>query len=135
MKKEIIIDGNNFSDRFGFDLEIKRKFTNNLDWVNYEKSEELNLDTVNDFLRGGFGVTEYEEPIKIIWLNSEKSRKDLGKEETILHLKKILKSCHESAIVSIKLQIAELENNKGETLFTTIIKIISDQKHIELELK
>ena len=100
MEKEIIIDGNNFSDRFGFDLEIKRKLTNNLDWVNYEKS-----------------------------------KKDLGKEETILHLREILKSCHESAVVSVKLQITELENNKGETLFNTIIKIISDHKSIELELK
>ena len=80
MKKEITINGNNFSDQNGFDLEMKNKITKNVDWIDYSHSRGINLDSLNDFLRGGFGVVEYEESFKLIWLNSKKSEKDLGQE-------------------------------------------------------
>ena len=38
-----------------------------------------NLDALNDLLRGGFGVFD-DEPIKIKWINYEKSKNDLGNE-------------------------------------------------------
>lgn len=31
-------------------------------------------------MRGGFGVYEYEEPINLIWINFERSRKLMGAE-------------------------------------------------------
>ena len=33
---------------------------------------------VNDLLRGGFGVHEYGQPLRIKWLHYSKSKEDLG---------------------------------------------------------
>lgn len=71
--KEFILDGNNFSDKEGFYREIDSLLTKDLD---FETGH--NLNAYNDLLRGGFGVHEYGEPIKIKWLNYEKSKKELG---------------------------------------------------------
>ncbi|GEP96124.1 barstar family protein [Chitinophaga cymbidii] len=71
--RTIIIDGNRFSDLEGFYSEIDRVLTKGLDWRTGH-----NLDAFNDLLRGGFGVHEYEEPIRLVWENSEKSREELG---------------------------------------------------------
>jgi RNAse (barnase) inhibitor barstar len=70
----IIINGNNFTDLHSFYDEIDRVLTNGLDWVTGH-----NLDAFNDLLRGGFGVYEYGEPVRIVWTNFSKSRQDLGK--------------------------------------------------------
>lgn len=71
--KEIIIDGNNFDSLDKFYNEIEKKLTNGLDW-----RIGRNLDAYNDILRGGFGIHDYEEPIKIKWINSGLSKKNLG---------------------------------------------------------
>ena len=70
--KTIIIDGNAFSDLTGFYDEIERKFMK-VDW-----RMGRNLNAFNDVMRGGFVITDYEEPIEIIWKDSPKSKKDLG---------------------------------------------------------
>lgn len=82
--KEIIIDGNNFSNLEGFYNEIDKLLTNNLDFKTGH-----NFDAFNDLLRGGFGVHETNEPITIKWLNYNKSKNDLGF-ETILTLIEII---------------------------------------------
>ena len=69
----IIIDGNNFSDLEEFYEEIDRVLTKDLDWQTGH-----NLDAFNDLLRGSFGVYEYDEPVKIIWTNFNKSKHFLG---------------------------------------------------------
>jgi len=74
-KQIIIINGENFSDLEGFYDEIDRVLTKDLDWKTGH-----NLDAFNDLLRGGFGVYEYEEPVKIIWTNYSESIKRLGSE-------------------------------------------------------
>ena len=51
--------------------------TKDLDWKTGH-----NLNAFNDLLRGGFGVYEYEEPVKLVWTNFSKSRKVLGQELT-----------------------------------------------------
>lgn len=130
MKKEIIIDGNNFSNMDEFYNEIENKFTKELEW-----RIGRNLDAFNDVLSGGFGVFECDEPVVIKWVNSNKSKEDLSYGLTISELKKILKKCHPSHIQSINRRIQDLELNRGDTLFDDIIDIIKSNKHIELVLE
>jgi len=82
--KEIIIDGNNFSNLEEFYCEIDKLLTQNLTWKTGH-----NFDAFNDLLRGGFGIHESYEPLIIKWNNYEKSKKDLGT-ETILTLLEII---------------------------------------------
>lgn len=59
--------------------------TKNLDWKTGH-----NLDAFNDLLRGGFGVYEYEEPVKIIWTSFTQSRESVGNEliDTVVEIVK-----------------------------------------------
>ena len=102
MKKEIIIDSNNFSNEAEFYDEIYAKFIKNLDL-----NTGHNLNAFNDILRGGFEVYEYEEPVKIIWKNYEKSKKELS-------------------VIKI---------SKDRFLLDAIMDIFKDHKHIELILE
>ena len=78
MKKQTItINSENFSDAETFYDEIDKLLTKNLDWQTGH-----NLSAFNDLLRGGFGVYEYEEPIKLVWSNFSNSKKTLGQELT-----------------------------------------------------
>ena len=61
--REIIINGNNFSDLEGFYSEIDRILTKDLDWKTGH-----NLNAFNDLLRGGFGVHQYEEDRRYVCL-------------------------------------------------------------------
>src|ERR1700760_4277543 len=100
--KTIVCDGNQFSTLASFYQEVENTCTKDLGW-----SIGRNLDAFNDVLRGGFGVHGYEEPIQLIWLNSNKSRIDLG----------------------------WAESDTGQTLFELIVDIIKGHGHIELCLK
>ena len=72
-KKTIIIEGGRFKDLEGFFNEIDRVLTKDLSWRTGH-----NMNAFNDLLWGGFGVHDYEEPIKLIWENSSKSSKAIG---------------------------------------------------------
>jgi RNAse (barnase) inhibitor barstar len=76
--KQITIDGNNFNDLDSFFDEVQRKFCPDF------KEFGRNLNAFNDVLYGGFKVFEYEEPIAVIWINSEKSKHDFDKEDPTL---------------------------------------------------
>jgi RNAse (barnase) inhibitor barstar len=95
-KKTIILNGDNFSTLQGFYTEIDNILTEGLDWKTGH-----NLDAFNDLLRGGFGLYEYEEPIKLIWLNSDKSKSDLN----------------------------TLKN--GQAIYQILVEIIKEHEHIE----
>lgn len=86
--KEFILDGNNFNDMESFYNEIDKLLTKDLDWKTGH-----NLNALNDLLCGGFGVHEYEEPIRIKWINYKKSKKDLG-DEIILNILEIMLDCN-----------------------------------------
>jgi len=78
MEQQIIsIDGGNFSNLEEFYTEIDRVFTKDLEWKTGH-----NLDAFNDLLRGGFGVYEYGESVKIVWKGFSESKKQLGAELT-----------------------------------------------------
>jgi len=82
--REITIDGNCFNDWSGFYDEIERKFMCELTRLHYKEKPYpvgRNLNAFNDFLRGGFGVHEYGEPIHIKWINFNKSVIDFGQNE------------------------------------------------------
>jgi len=100
MTKEIVIDGNNFATLMEFYDEVERKFTKGLNW-----KIGRNLDAFNDVLRGGFGIHGDDEPIIIRWVNSDKSKKELGRSET------------------------------GKLLFDTIVSIIRGHKDIKLMIE
>ena len=74
-KQTIVFDGNSFSDLETFFVEVDRKLTKDLHWKTGH-----NLNAFNDLLRGGFGVHDYEEEIKLIWMNFAKSKRDLYSE-------------------------------------------------------
>ena len=82
-KQIIIINGNNFSDLESFFDEIDRVLTKDLDWQTGH-----NLNAFNDLLRGGFGVYEYEESVKIVWTDFYNSKDKLGDEliDTLLEI-------------------------------------------------
>jgi RNAse (barnase) inhibitor barstar len=127
---ELYIDGNNFSNLDGFYDEVEKQLTSGLDW-----KIGRNLDAFNDVLRGGFGKFEYEEPIKLIWKNSEKSKKELGYEQMISRLQELLKTCHPSNISIIEKEIQDIKTNHKPSLFDTILDIIRSHSHIELILR
>jgi RNAse (barnase) inhibitor barstar len=74
-KQTITINGDNFHDLETFYNEIDKVLTKDLDWQTGH-----NLNAFNDLLRGGFGVYDYEEPIKLVWINFSHSIQTLGKE-------------------------------------------------------
>lgn len=72
-KQTIIINGDNFQTWKVYMTNIDK----NLGW-----DAGHNLDAFNDLLHDGFGVYEYEAPIKLAWKNISKSKADLGLEAT-----------------------------------------------------
>lgn len=129
-RKEIIINGNNFGNADGFRNEINRVLTKDLTWRKWH-----NLNAFNDFLRGGFGVHEYGEPITIIWEHSSKSKNDLGYNVTIKYYENMLTRCHPTNINKVHALLENAKHKKGDTLFDIIIQIIKEHDEIELILK
>lgn len=127
-KKIFVIEGENFETLDGFYDEVQKELTDNF------KGFGRNLDAFNDILRGGFGKFD-DEPIKIIWKNSKKSKKDLGFAQTIKYLEAKLEKCHPLSRDSVRNDLENAQRNKGKTLFQLITEIISNQSHVELELK
>ena len=129
MKKTIVLNGSNISSLDSFYDEVENKLTKDLGW-----KTGRNLDAFNDVLRGGFGVYEYEESIRLIWQNSNESKEKLGWDETIKYISAKLKTCHPTNIQSVKDDLHLAQQHKGQTLFELIVDIIQTHPHIELEL-
>ncbi|MEO8403261.1 MAG: barstar family protein [Chitinophagaceae bacterium] len=90
-KRTITINGNNFSNLEEFFNEVDNVLTKDLDWKTGH-----NFSAFNDLLCGGFGVHEYDESIKLVWQNSEKSKQDLN------------------------------EMHEGQTIYETLVEILVD---------
>lgn len=130
MTKEITIDGDRFSTLMGFYDEIETKLTKGLDW-----RIGRNLDAFNDVLRGGFGVHDYEEPLIVRWINSGKSKQDLGWLATINYIEGKLERCHPTNIPSVEEDLDKARHGEGEVLFEIIIGIMRGHDHIELKIE
>ena len=129
-RKTIQLDANQFSTLSSFYTAVEKAFTKDLGW-----HIGRNLDAFNDLPRGGFGVHDYEEPVRLIWLHSDKSQQDLGWEETVKYFSAKLKTCHPSNIESVKQDLTLAERHVGKTLFDLIIDIIKEHDYIELTLQ
>jgi RNAse (barnase) inhibitor barstar len=129
LKKTIVLNGSNISSLDSFYDEAESKLTKDLGW-----KTGRNLNAFNDVLRGGFGVYEYEEPIRLIWQNSNESKEKLGWDETIKYISAKLKTCHPTNIQSVKDDLHLAQQHKGQTLFELIVDIIQTHQHIELDL-
>jgi RNAse (barnase) inhibitor barstar len=68
--KEFEIEGNDFGDLNSFFDAIGTQLVEKNEWGK-------NWNALNDILYGGFIKTEYEEPFKLIWNNSEVSKSRL----------------------------------------------------------
>lgn len=131
MKKlELTINGDNFQDIEGFYEELNRLVMKEENW-----KLGVSLDAFNDLLYGGFGVIKEYDELEIIWLNSEKSRKDLGLETTKSYYQHKLEhpEIYSSKFAQEKLE--ELEAGSGQTYFEILLEIISEHPKIELTLK
>jgi RNAse (barnase) inhibitor barstar len=118
-KKNLTINGNNFSDLAGFYAELENTFIKNND-IKFGR----NLLALNDLLVGGFGVTAYNEPFTLIWTNSLKSQTDLDFPASIKFV----------SDKSVSPQPETTTPHKTETLFNILVGIIQKHKHIELVL-
>jgi len=125
----IKLNGDRFSNLEEFYNEVENQLTRN---INFKFGR--NLDAFNDILRGGFGVFEFEEPIELIWLNSDKSKADLGFSETIRLLESMIQNCHPANRRSIEKELELAKRLEGENLFDKIVQIIKTHKHIKLTL-
>ena len=128
--KQIVIDGNNFSDEEGFYDEINRLLTRDLTWKTGH-----NPAAFNDLLRGGFGFHEYGEELEIKWINADKSRKDLGYDETVRFWEQRLATCHPSNRETVQKRIEDAKNHSGETLFDLFVSIILDNEDHNCKLE
>jgi len=117
-RREVVIDGEGFSDLDGFFAEMTRLFGS-------PDSRPLSsLDAFNDALRGGMGRHEAYEPLAVRWLHSEKSRADFGYEAAAEYYASLLERCHPDNRAQIEKRMRQAQEKKGETLFERITALI-----------
>lgn len=128
-KKQFIIDGSRFSTLKTFYDEVGNVLCPDIGFK-WNRS----LDGFNDILFGGFGSFECEEAIYLTWKHSEKSRDDLGYDETVKCFKEWFWQCHHTNRSKIKDDMKMAKEGKGQTIFDILIKIIKENSHIDLIL-
>ena len=114
-KKYYTIDGNDFSDLSGFAKVFSSVVLKNHIWKG-------NLDAFNDILRGGFGTPD--EGFILVWKNSDKSKNDLGYEETEKWYEQHSKTCHPSNLEQMIQGMEKARNRQGDTIFDWLVEII-----------
>lgn len=130
MKKKIIINGKSIKDIATFYEEINRVLMSEEDW-NIGNS----LDAFNDLLYGGFGGIDGDEPITLVWLDSNESREALGYQVTRFYYEEKLKPDSPFNKKMFQEKLSALENGTGETYFEIIVSIIYAHENIELDLR
>lgn len=125
----IEFDGNEFDDLESFYDEVQAKICPGFEGFG------RNLDAFNDVLRGGFGLFEYNEPIRLKWANSEKSKSNLSYAATELRLKSMRETAHPTNLASLEKRLELAEKSEGPTLFDEIIEIIKAHQNVQLELR
>jgi hypothetical protein len=125
-RKTFVIDGISFATLAEAAVEFTRALGFTMPWHG-------NLDTFNDFLRGGFGTPD--DGFVLIWRNSEISRERLGYDETLRWLEERVHGCYPSNVAHFQNRILAARRKEGETLFDTLVKIIRDHDDIELRLE
>lgn len=124
------IDGNNFQTIEGFYTELNRLTMADEDW-----KLGASLDAFHDFLYGAYGSLKGFELLEIIWLNSEKSKNDLGFETTLQYYQNKLEQPEKFNSEFVQKKIEELQAGTGKTYFEILLEIISEHSDVQLVLK
>ncbi len=127
--KQIIIEGNSFTNLEGFYDEIERKLTKGYDW-----EFGRNLKAVKTILKGGMGVHDYGDAIEIAWKDAEKSKQHLGNKETVKYLKKQLKTCHFSERKTVLADLEKAKKGVGKTVFDMVRELLENMENVELKM-
>ena len=127
MQTQITIDGAAIYDIASFYEEINRVFMADEDWKIGQS-----LDAFSDLLYGGFGALKGNEPVDLIWLEIEKSRKVLGYEATRTYYEEKLKPDSPFNKSLFQEKLIALEHGVGETYFDILIGIIAEHGNIQL---
>src|SRR5690606_1032694 len=90
------------------------------------------LDAFNDMLYGGYGAIRGNEPVRLRWLNLEKSRRDLGVEATIDFYKAKLEQPEKFNPEWSRRKLEELSQGVGQTYLDIILEIIGHHANIQL---
>ncbi len=124
----IVIHGGHFSSLEGFYEEVSNVLMKNTDW------KIGTLDGFDDILYGGFGVFENNEPIKIVWKESQKSGEDLGIKATREFYGNKIRQGKPFNTKLLQQKLDDLMEGKGQTLFEILVEIIQSHANIQLVL-
>ncbi|WP_343679513.1 ribonuclease inhibitor [Chryseobacterium arthrosphaerae] len=127
-EKMIVIHGGHFSSLEGFYEEVSNVLMKNTDW------KIGTLDGFDDILYGGFGVFENNEPIKIVWKESQKSGEDLGIKATREFYGNKIRQGKPFNTKLLQQKLDDLMEGKGQTLFEILVEIIQSHANIQLVL-
>ncbi|WP_083988460.1 ribonuclease inhibitor [Chryseobacterium arthrosphaerae] len=127
-EKMIVIHGGHFSSLEGFYEEASNVLMKNTDW------KIGTLDGFDDILYGGFGVFENNEPIEIVWKESQKSAEDLGIKATREFYGNKIRQGKPFNIKLLQQKLDDLMEGKGQTLFEILVEIIQSHANIQLVL-
>ena len=117
-RRQIVIDGENFSDLEGFYAEASRLLGSPDD------KPIRSMDAFNDLLRGGFGDIAAGEDLAVCWKNADKSREDLGYEATAAYYRRLLERAHPDNREKIQKRLDKALAGEGATLFDLLCSII-----------
>ncbi len=115
-----VINGRHFSDLEGFYEEVSRLLMKDEDW------KVGTLDGFDDILYGFQG--------QITWKDSQKSREDLGLDQTKEFYEKKIRQGKPFNVVLIQQKLDELTTGRGQTLFEILLDVIRSHKKITLIL-
>nr|WP_262917013.1 ribonuclease inhibitor [Chryseobacterium arthrosphaerae] len=127
-EKMIVIHGGHFSSLEGFYEEASNVLMKNTDW------KIGTLDGFDDILYGGFGVFENNEPIEIVWRESQKSGEDLGIKATRDFYENKIRQGKPFNTKLLQQKLDDLMEGKGQTLFEILVEIIQSHANIQLVL-
>ncbi|NDJ56333.1 ribonuclease inhibitor [Enterobacteriaceae bacterium 4M9] len=125
--KTLTLHGAHIHDIPSFYVEVNAVFMADEAWQLGQS-----LDAFNDLLYGGFGALAGNEPVTLVWLDAEHSRKALGLEATRRYYQDKLSQPARFNRAHFQRQLDALENGSGQTYFDILLEIIADHPNITL---
>ncbi len=123
-RPELKIDGNRFSTLEGFFDEVGEVLFAGRPWERNLEAFGAALDEM---------LSEYG-PMNVVWLNSEKSRMDLGYSETFRQVAERLKYAHPDARPELLFELEKARNREGDTVFIWLVDMFGRREGLNLEL-
>ncbi len=125
----LVLDGSRVDDIASFYDEVNRRFMADEDW-----RLGPSLDALDDILYGGYGAAAGAANLRIVWLESERSRAALGVEATLAWLDSKLAEPETFDVVAISAQRAALLDGSGPTYFELVLDVFAGHPEVDLEL-